>query len=77
MELKELMQIYEAGWKAVEDIQMEERRTASLVLLWQQLNAAYGLAKGLGFLHPDPDEMEVFKRWALLKEKAIGQNPTA
>jgi len=33
------------------------------------LNAAYALAKGLGLLQPDPSEMEVFQRWAKLKEK--------
>lgn len=71
------MKVYQAGWKAVEEVQMEERRSASLELRWQQLNAAYGLAKGLGLLQPDPDEMEVIKRWAILKEKAIGQNSTA
>lgn len=70
------MQVYRAGWKAVEEVHTEERRSASLELRWRQLNAAYGLAKGLGFLQPDPDELEVYKRWAALKEKASGQNPT-
>jgi hypothetical protein len=42
----------------------------SLELRWQQINAAFGLAKGLGLLKPDPSEMEVFERWAKLKEKA-------
>jgi hypothetical protein len=73
MALKELIQAYQARWKAVEEIQLEERRLASLELRWQQLNAAYGLAKGLGLLQPDLTELEVFKRWALLKEKATSQ----
>jgi hypothetical protein len=77
MDLKELMQDYQARWKAVEAIQAEERRSASLELRWRQLNAAYGLAKGLGLLQPDPDEMEVFKRWAILKDKATKQHPKA
>ena len=67
------MQAYQARWKAVEEVQMEKRRTASLELRWRQLNAAYGLAKGLGFLRPDPNEREVFIRWAMLKDKAAGQ----
>lgn len=71
------MQVYQAGWKAVEEVQMEERRSASYELRWQQLNSTYGLAKGLGILKPDPDEMEVFRRWAVLKEKWIRQNPIA
>jgi hypothetical protein len=77
MDLKELMKEYQAGWKAVEDIQTEERRSASMALRWRQLNAAYGLAKGLGILKPDPDEMKVIERWATLKEKLSNHNPTA
>ncbi len=77
MQLKELMQGYQAGWKAVEEVQREERRTASLELRWRQLNAAYGLAKSLGILQPDPDELKVFERWKILKEKANSQKPTA
>jgi hypothetical protein len=75
MDLKELMQAYQARWEAVENIQREERRSASPKLRWRQLNAAYGLAKGLGLLKPDPSEMEVHKRWALLKTKATNQHP--
>jgi hypothetical protein len=75
MDLKELMQTYQAGWKAVEEVQREERRSASLDLRWRQLNAAYGLAKGLGILKTDPTETEVFHRWAILKEKASRQSP--
>jgi hypothetical protein len=73
MAFKELVQVYQARWKAIEEIQMEERRSASLELRWRQLNAAYGLAKGLGLLQPDPTELEIIKRWALLKEKATSQ----
>ncbi len=69
------MKEYQAGWKAVEEIQAEERHSASLELRWRQLNAAYGMAKGLGLLKSDPSEMEVFKRWAILKEKATNQPP--
>jgi len=77
MELKQLMQVYQAGWKAVEEVQREERRSAPLDLRWRQLNAVYGLAKELGILQPDPSEAEVFKRWAILKDKATRQNPKA
>jgi hypothetical protein len=73
MAFKELVQVYQARWKAIEEIQMEERRSASLELRWRQLNAAYGLAKGLGLLQPDPTELEIIKRWALLKEEATSQ----
>jgi len=75
MTLKHDLRAYQERWKAVEAIQAEERHTASIALRWQQLNAAYGMAKGLGLLQPDPSEMEVFERWARLKEKA--SNPPA
>ncbi len=64
------LRAYQDRWKAVEEIQREERRSAPLALRWQQLNAAYGMAKALGLLQPDPSEQEVFERWARLKEKA-------
>ena len=69
MMLKSDLQAYQERWKAVEEVQAEERRTASLELRWLQLNAAYGMAKGLGLLRPDPSELGVFERWAKLKEK--------
>jgi hypothetical protein len=73
MSLKELMKTYLAGWRAVEEIQREERRSAPLELRWQKLNAAYGLAKGLGILQPDSTEEEVIKRWVILKDQTSGQ----
>ena len=73
--LKQDMRSYRERWKAVEEIQAEERRSASLDLRWRQLNAAYGMAKGLGLLQPDPTEVGVFERWAKLREKATNQPP--
>jgi len=73
MTLKHDLRAYQERWKAIEAIQAEERRSASLELRWCQLNTAYGMAKGLGLLQPDPSEMEVFERWAKLKEKVIRQ----
>jgi len=60
--LKQDLLAYQERWKAVEAIQREERASASLELRWRQLNAAYGMAKALGLLQPDPSEMEVFER---------------
>lgn len=62
---------YQSRWEAVEAVIVEERRLASFELRWRQLNAAYGIAKGLGLLEPDPSEAGVFERWAKLKEKAV------
>lgn len=75
MALKELLQAYQAGWKAVEEVQRQERRSASLDLRWRQLNAAYGLAKGLGILKSNSTDAEVIQRWAILKDKVTRQNP--
>ena len=69
MSINQDLRAFQARWKAVEEIQAEERKSASLELRWRQLNAAYGIAKGLGLLQPDLSEMEVFERWAKLKEK--------
>ena len=40
MALKHDLRAYQKQWKAVEAIQAEERRSASLELRWRQLNAA-------------------------------------
>jgi hypothetical protein len=75
--LEQDIKAYQAAWAAVEAIQREERRSASLELRWRQLNAAYGMAKGLGLLQPDPSEIGVFERWAKLKEKVASHHPKA
>ena len=75
MTIKEDLKAYQARWSEVEAFVAGERRTASFSLRWQQLNAAYGLAKGLGLIQPDLTETEVFERWATLKEKATSQLP--
>jgi hypothetical protein len=45
----------------VDLIVKEERRTVPFELRWQQLNSAYALAKGLGFVREDPSEAGVLK----------------
>jgi len=77
MSLKQDLKAYQTRWEVVEAIQREERRSASLELRWRQLNAVYGMAKGLGLLQRDLSEAGVFERWALLKEKATTQHPKA
>jgi len=77
MMLKDEVKAYQARWEVVEEIQREERRSASLALRWQQLNAAVGIAKVLGLFRPDSSELEVFERWARLKEKATNLHPKA
>ena len=68
---------YRDRWKAVAEIERQELQTASLELRWRQLNAVVGLAIGMGIFKSADDEIEVFRRWAKLKEKAANQRPAA
>ena len=63
------IRFYRERWKEVEEIERQERRSASIEERWHQINAIWRLAKGLGFsFEPDKSEMAVFERWAKLKE---------
>jgi hypothetical protein len=70
MALKDDLKAYKARWAEVEAVVKEEQKTASLELRWRKLNTAYAMAKGLGLLREDISEVEVYERWARLKEKA-------
>ncbi len=61
---------YRDRWRAVEAVEREEHRAASVALRWQQTNAIFRLAMGMGLLsnNPDDQEQEVYRRWAVLKE---------
>jgi hypothetical protein len=57
-------------WKAVEEIEQEELRASTAKQNWQKLNAIMLRAKRLNLLRGhDDNEMEVFLRWAKLKEQ--------
>ena len=66
---------YRARWLAVAEIERQELQASTLDLRWRQLNAVICLAIGLGINKPADDEIEVFQRWAKIKEKAISQKP--
>jgi len=70
------LKAYRARWQAVAEIERQELQTASLELRWKQLNSVIGMAIGLGIYKTAEDEIEVFQRWAKLKEKAGSQRPT-
>jgi len=56
-------------WKAVEEIERQELRAMSMETRLEKMNAIWRLGKGLGFsAKTDESEMEVFLRWAKLKE---------
>jgi hypothetical protein len=77
MTMKDDLKAYRARWAEVEAVVQAERRTTSLELHWQQLNAAYQLGKGLGLQQSDQGELEVHQKWARLKEKAANQKTKA
>jgi hypothetical protein len=59
---------YQNRWRAVAAVELEEQRSASVALRWQQLNSILCLAKGLGLsLESDDSERLVWERWAKLK----------
>ena len=56
-------------WKAVEEIEQQELRASTIKENWQKLNAIMLRAKRLKLSRRNDDnEMEVFLKWAKLKE---------
>lgn len=63
------LKTYLARWQAVEEIERQELQSATMELRWQQLNAVIRMAIGLGIYESNEDEIEVFQRWAKLKDQ--------
>jgi hypothetical protein len=60
---------YRERWKAVEEFERRELRLLSMEMRLQQMITIWRMAVGLGFsFEPDNSELEVFTRWAKLKE---------
>lgn len=69
----QLVKEFRERWQAVVAVEAEEQRAASIALRWQQTNAIFRLAMGLGLLLAEEDSAEieaVRRRWALLKGAA-------
>ena len=63
------IKLYRERWKAVEEFEREELRSLSMEARLQQMIAIWRMAIGLGFsFEADTSEMDVFARWAKLKE---------
>lgn len=63
------IRFYRERWKAVEEIERQELRAMSIEEHWRKLNAIARFAIRLGLKRDDDDgEMEVFLRWAKIKE---------
>lgn len=63
------IKLYRERWKAVEEFEREELRSLTMEMRLQQMITIWRMAMGLGFsFEPDNSKMEVFARWAKLKE---------
>ena len=70
MNTEEIRFLLRDRWKAVEEIERLELRALSLEEHWQKLNVIVRFAIETGMKRDNDDgEMEVFLRWAKLKEK--------
>jgi hypothetical protein len=66
-----LMREFRERYQAVARIEVEELRSATVAEHWQQLNALWRMALGLGlhWMDKHDDEEIDYLRWAKLKEK--------
>jgi hypothetical protein len=69
METDSDIKAYRERWKAVEEFEREELRSLTMEVRLQQMITIWRMAIGLGFsFEADTSEMDVFARWAKLKE---------
>jgi len=71
MTLEEEMRIYKARWEALDAVRREELKAATYEDRWLKLNYAYGLGKALGFKQDQTSEMEIYLRWAKIKDRLV------
>ena len=65
------VRLYRERWKAVEEIERQELRAMSIEQHWRQINNLVRFALEHGLTRGDDDgEMQVFQRWAKLRENA-------
>lgn len=63
------IKLYRERWKAVEEIERQELRAMTMDEHWRQINSIFQFALATGLTRGDDDhEMDVFNRWAKLKE---------
>lgn len=62
------IRLYKDRWRAVEEIERQELRAMTPSEHWHKLNAIVRFALEAGMaVEKDNGEMEVFRRWAILK----------
>ena len=70
MKKEEIRFLLRDRWKAVEEIEKQELRASTIEQNWMKLNTIMLRARRLNLSRGhDDNEMEVFLRWAKLKEK--------
>jgi len=62
------LRIFLDRWRAIERVEIEELRNASIEDRWLKLNTLYRLGLELGLNTESESEKEVWKRWAFLRE---------
>ncbi|HEX9974692.1 MAG TPA: hypothetical protein VGD14_21690 [bacterium] len=66
---EKLMREFRDRWKAVEAVEAEEQKSASVELRWQQLNSILRMAIGLGLprIESTENDVIVYQRWVKLR----------
>lgn len=66
---EKLMREFRDRWQAIEAIEVEEQKSASLELRWLQLNSILRMAIGLGLplTNSIEDDLVVYQRWVKLR----------
>ena len=66
---KQLLRDYRERYRVVAEREQQEQMTATITERWQQLNALWSLAVGLGLTPSSEDVDLVRQRWVKLKER--------
>ncbi|MCU0645796.1 MAG: hypothetical protein MUC94_16245 [bacterium] len=68
---KKLIREFRDRWQAVEAVEAEEQKDASMELRWLQLNSILRMAIGLGLPLTDSsaDDLIVYQRWVKLRSR--------
>lgn len=70
------VRLYRDRWKAVEEIERQELRALTMEQRWKKINALFRFAMDTGMKWSNDGDIEVFQRWAIIKEKyEAGQKP--
>jgi len=63
------VRFYRDRWKAVQEVERRELRTLTTEKRWKQINELARFAREHSLTRGDDGEMDVFLRWAKIKER--------